>query len=580
MLWELVMGLRHLLGAAVAAGIAIAAAALPPSAVGNAGGKATNAGTATRPAASAPAPVTHEDWVYVYGGEPTPEDAKQVSELVERGCRAPAADRDAGEYLLQRTVNGRAFPLVAAAVERKDLPEDGRQWLRTVVERERPWLEARARLALRRRETNEWNIRTAIADYERVGHHDPRWDDVARRGIRGFTARGANPTTSSQLLKQAIDAGCDDPLVAYYYARRLATVGEPPEACEQYLAAAERMLRSTYPPIRKQYAVLRAVEYVADYIPKRAAHGWPLPPDMDKRFHYLGTQLFKYWPAVALDPKIPEDYKRELAIDMISLQPAAANSREAFLKPIMGPLERGLPPDDATPLAIRGRYYIRWAWDARGNGFADTVTPEGWKLMRERLGLAGAALEAAWERDPSDSAVARDMITVAMGLDWSREKMEVWYARAMAADPDNDGATADKLYYLEPKWHGSAEEMIRFGHECLASRNWLCRVPYAILKVHRSLAKYVNDADAYWRQPAVWADLQALFATPLKALPDDPTTQSAYAYWACHTGHWEVAAPIFQKLGDTVDAGVFDSRAQLDQWRTEAKAHSAAGRGG
>src|SRR5262249_33251614 len=34
---------------------------------------------------------------------------------------------------------------------------------------------------------------------------------------------------------------------------------------------------------------------------------------------------------------------------------------------------------------LKGEAYIEWAWTARGHGYADTVTEEGWKLMRERV---------------------------------------------------------------------------------------------------------------------------------------------------------------------------------------------------
>ena len=57
--------------------------------------------------------------------------------------------------------------------------------------------------------------------------------------------------------------------------------------------------------------------------------------------------------------------------------------------------------------------------------------------------------------------------------------MEEWFRRAMKADPGNYSACSSKLYYLEPKWHGSEEEMLAFGasawrrrtgmHDCRSS---------------------------------------------------------------------------------------------------------------
>jgi uncharacterized protein YqfA (UPF0365 family) len=60
------------------------------------------------------------------------------------------------------------------------------------------------------------------------------------------------------------------------------------------------------------------------------------------------------------------------------------------------------------------------------------------------------------------------MLTVCLGLAPERAEMELWFDRAMAADPNNRDACKAKLYNLEPKWHGSAEEMVKFGREWAA----------------------------------------------------------------------------------------------------------------
>src|SRR5262249_52980489 len=53
-------------------------------------------------------------------------------------------------------------------------------------------------------------------------------------------------------------------------------------------------------------------------------------------------------------------------------------------------------PDSSVALTFKGKYHITWAWEARGGGWANTVTQDGWKLMRERLAVAQEALEKAW----------------------------------------------------------------------------------------------------------------------------------------------------------------------------------------
>src|SRR5262245_43970923 len=44
--------------------------------------------------------------------------------------------------------------------------------------------------------------------------------------------------------------------------------------------------------------------------------------------------------------------------------------------------------DSALARLVRGTHYMHWAWEARGSGWANSVSEDGWKLFRERLGLA------------------------------------------------------------------------------------------------------------------------------------------------------------------------------------------------
>ena len=102
-----------------------------------------------------------------------------------------------------------------------------------------------------------------------------------------------------------------------------------------------------------------------------------------------------------------------------------------------------------------------------------------WELFRERLARAEVALERAWRLDPNNARAATQMLIVELGQGKGRTHMEEWFRRAMKADPGNYSACSRKLYYLEPKWYGSEEEMLAFGasawrrrtgmHDCRSS---------------------------------------------------------------------------------------------------------------
>src|SRR5437870_2890484 len=83
-----------------------------------------------------------------------------------------------------------------------------------------------ARQEQRNREMLEWNRRTLAGAYEKVGKKDSRWDRHAHAALeaaaRNFSFAVDPVTYLSDVYgaaKQAVVAGCNDPLVLYLYAR-------------------------------------------------------------------------------------------------------------------------------------------------------------------------------------------------------------------------------------------------------------------------------------------------------------------------------------------------------------------------
>lgn len=121
--------------------------------------------------------------------------------------------------------------------------------------------------------------------------------------------------------------------------------------------------------------------------------------------------------------------------------------------------------DPALIGVLRGSLAIRAAWDARGGGWANSVTEEGWKGFREGLAQARGHLEAAWRELPEASSAAALMITVAMG-DGSGEEA-AWFARATAADPACESAWSRMRNATLPRWGGSTRALLKLAAQAV-----------------------------------------------------------------------------------------------------------------
>jgi hypothetical protein len=283
----------------------------------------------------------------------------------------------------------------------------------------------------------------------------------------------------------------------------------------------------------------------------------------------LVNQMMKQYLEAVRVPGIPP----EVVVNMAENIMDTAKPIRARLQPIFDrvypPLEAVLP-NDCRALTVKGQYYINWAWEARGRGLANRVTPQGWKDFAARLAVADDTLTAAWKLDPTNPGPPTKMLTVELGEDKDRDEMEKWFKRAMEADPDNFEACTSKMYYLEPKWHGNPEAMLEFGKQCFDDRNWHNGVALMLVSAHESLSKYASDAATYYKNETVWSDISTVYSAYLDAYPDNSFVRSKYAAFACTGEHWVEADALFKKLGDKADPTPFGTTAIMKLMRKQA----------
>jgi hypothetical protein len=233
-------------------------------------------------------------------------------------------------------------------------------------------------------------------------------------------------------------------------------------------------------------------------------------------------------------------------------------------------------PDESSLYMLRGWFYIKYAWHARGGDYADKVTDQGWTLFAERLVEAEKALAKAWELDPHDPRTARHMMTVELGQGRGRQRMELWFKRATDLNPNYIEAFSAKLRYLEPKWYGTPEDMLEFGRECVASKKWGGHVPLILRDAHEALAGYLpkEQQAAYWKRADVWKDLKAAFDKYFDLNPNDVGWHHNYALYAYRAGDWDVLNRQLPLLGP-INYEFFGGKPAFDEMAREAKKHAA-----
>jgi hypothetical protein len=424
----------------------------------------------------------------------------------------------------------------------------------------------------------DWSLKTLVGPYEKAGHTNPKWDEPAKRALTEL-ARVTSQTTGSNEAwgliisnncAAAVDAGCDDPMIHYMYIRYCMYQHGTKQAMTDALCkAAENMEKSSYPDIRKFYACDRADEQMH----YTYGYGTNVPPQY-ARMAIWGNAVTNLLNALS-DRTIPPEEFYEASHAYLEKYKGSSNQYSELSHYIEDRFP-GNWKNVSIFLLLKGEADIEMAWHARGKGYVNTVTSNGWKLFAERLVVAENDLTHAWQLNTNDPRIAVKMMWVELGKGQGRDRMELWFRRTMELDPKNyDGCWA-KLLYLEPKWYGTVPDMLTFGRECIQNKLWGGRVPLIIVDAHSDIRNQFVDASEktnYWKRPEVWLDLKDAYDRFLEVNPEAIGWYHNYAWYAYKAEDWATLNAIIPKLGP-VNYDYFGGKNEFDKMVALAKEHA------
>jgi hypothetical protein len=428
-----------------------------------------------------------------------------------------------------------------------------------------------------------WWKATTIEAFDRVTA-GKTWPSARRAVVEFGCDLSGDPPRTGDEADDALEAArlavgeyeCDDPLVRFIHARYLLTRSENQtdhrDGAASMLKAVDGFRTNTaYPVYIRCLAILEAAEVVTRY----ATGVTRAPKSKAIEFANEGIALL---PAVGAEKGMPTFAIQQLIEQAGHASKIVRRDRMEVIEQLLGAMEKSDYPKSEI-LTGRGETLVSYAWDARGGGYANTVTEDGWRSFRERLGKARAALTEACDADPKNSHAAAVMITCCMGESADRDEMEKWFKRAMAANPGNYNACNRKMLFLEPKWGGSVEAMLGFGRElpAMAAEPRALRVPLNLVDAHWTLAGGRSGPNpAYFQtMEGAWDDVQKVYEKYLAQVPEARYHRTRYAVIAAWAGQWAIADAQFTKLGEGYSRKV-TSENVIKALRAQAKTKAAS----
>ena len=122
-------------------------------------------------------------------------------------------------------------------------------------------------------------------------------------------------------------------------------------------------------------------------------------------------------------------------------------------------------PESPTPLIALAAAHIDWAWQARGSGFAYTVSEEAWNLFHARIDEARKLLERAVKLGAQDGQAHRLQLLVGMAEGWPDDQMREVFDAGRKLDPAYFPLYEQMAVSLMPRWGGAPGDVERFAAE-------------------------------------------------------------------------------------------------------------------
>jgi hypothetical protein len=385
--------------------------------------------------------------------------------------------------------------------------------------------------------SREFRVRQYSDAYQKYGDHSTAWDSDARQLLESWLALnyggGTSNLPSAQLLadKLAADPGCSDPLVLTAAAANASSIHERIRRFERAVAA---FSNSPYPGYPKLYATVMLATDLGARSPRlRSLDAAALG--------YLGQALGDG----CLEPRDEQDLA-DILVEGWGHTFFQRNATAIFKS------VRQTKTFPWLTLVLEGEYHIDEAWRARGGGYANSVTQQGWQGFAQHLALARAALTYAWHLHPDRPLAAARMMQVALG-DSGAEEMRTWFDRAVEVQVDFPQAWSEMRWGLRPRWYGSHEALLALGARAVDTRRFDTDVPRKLFDCIQDVESELDlpPGNHIYGRPDVWPDLQRMYEgyiaepTQEKIQPGWRTTYAAVAYLA---GHYDIARQQLQAL--------------------------------
>ncbi len=224
-------------------------------------------------------------------------------------------------------------------------------------------------------------------------------------------------------------------------------------------------------------------------------------------------------------------------------------------------------PNQAFVALAEAEYWISYAWNARGHGFASSVTEEGWKLFRERLEKAEQILVETKSYSADLPIWYSDMINVQSALDRPEDERDRVFLEGVKRFPAFYPTYFTMLNYLSPKWGGTwrtVDNLVKWSVEHTKEAegdSMYARIYWA--------AAGDPKVNLFKDTFATWPRMRRGFEDLMARHPKSKWNLNNFAKFACMAGDRQSFLKLRAQIGKDVIDAAWPESASLDLCETK-----------
>jgi hypothetical protein len=216
-------------------------------------------------------------------------------------------------------------------------------------------------------------------------------------------------------------------------------------------------------------------------------------------------------------------------------------------------LRTAYPKSDFAAV-VEAEYLMQYAWSARGNGYASSVTSDGWKLFRERMETAEKVLLDSKPYSNDFPIWYVEMVKVQGYLGRDGKEISSTFMEGAKKFPNFLSLYSAMSEFTLPKWGGSWDAYDAFT-------NWAVENTKATegssLYAHLymwTLDEIYPGENIFKVTKASWPKMRGAFDDLVKRHPNSVWSLNNYAAFSCRAGDKKTYLTIRKKVGkDTIE---------------------------